>query len=303
MRPLYSIDLKLLRAFDTVVKCGGFSAAQAMLNISQSMISEYMGQLEIRLGAKLCERGRCGFRLTEAGAAYHAALQQLFEAIDQFGVASDVLRNGTGGKLHLGIIDNTTSDPLSPIPPAIQCFTSQNPHAHIAVQIGAPNELEVSVLDRRLHLAIGYFPIQVPGLAYTALYEEEYGLYCGRRHPLFARATEHKSILRHEVRRSRIVARSHLRERDLEALDAVESAAATDNSEAQAMLIMTGAYIGFMPKHYAQRWVESGNLKQLLADDLALRSPIHFITRKGAAHPPAVKSFIRNLEAPGRAIN
>lgn len=53
MRPLYSIDLKLLRAFDTVVRCGGFSAAQAMLNISQSMISEYMGQLEIRLGAKL----------------------------------------------------------------------------------------------------------------------------------------------------------------------------------------------------------------------------------------------------------
>ncbi|HCK81851.1 MAG TPA: hypothetical protein DIC59_10375 [Candidatus Competibacteraceae bacterium] len=163
MRPLYSIDLKLLRAFDTVVKCGGFSAAQAMLNISQSMISEYMGQLEIRLGAKLCERGRCGFRLTEAGAAYHAALQQLFEAIDQFGVASDVLRNGTGGKLHLGIIDNTTSDPLSPIPPAIQCFTSQNPHAHIAVQIGVPNELEVSVLDRRLHLAIGYFPVSPAG--------------------------------------------------------------------------------------------------------------------------------------------
>lgn len=301
MRPLYSIDLKLLKAFDTVVKCGGFSAAQAMLNISQSMISEYMGQLEIRLGAKLCERGRGGFRLTEAGAAYHAALQQLFMAIDEFSVTADVLRNGTGGKLDLGIIDNTVSDPLSPVSPAMQRFAAQNPHAHLTVQIGTPNELEVSVMDRRLHLAIGHFPIQVPGLVYTALYQEEYSLYCGQQHPLCTRTVAHHSILHHEIRHARIVTRNHLRERDLAALDATESAAIADHSEAQLMLILTGAYIGFMPKHYAQRWVESGDLKPLLADELALKAAIYFITRKGAMHPPAVKSFLHILEASSQA--
>ena len=297
MRPLYSIDLKLLRAFDTVVRCGGFSAAQAMLNISQSMISEYMGQLEIRLGAKLCERGRGGFRLTEVGEAYHAALQQLFAALDEFSVTSDVLRKGTGGKLDLGIIDNTITDPMSPVLSAVQSFAAQNPHARIAVRIGTPNELEVSVLDRRLDLAIGYFPIQVPGLVYTALYDEEYGLYCGGKSPLCKASTERKSVLRDEIQRSRIVAHSHLRDRDLEVLGAVESATTTDHSEAQAILIMTGAYIGFMPKHYAQRWVESGDLRQLLADELTLKSPIHCITRKGAAQPPAVGSFIQSLQA------
>ena len=66
-------DLKLLRIFETIVRCGGFAAAQPILNIGASSISEYMSQLETRLGLRLCERGRAGFRLTEEGAELHAA--------------------------------------------------------------------------------------------------------------------------------------------------------------------------------------------------------------------------------------
>src|ERR1700680_543661 len=70
-------DLKLLRIFETIVRCGGFAAAQPILNIGASSISEYMSQLETRLGLRLCERGRAGFRLTEEGAELHAAAQRL----------------------------------------------------------------------------------------------------------------------------------------------------------------------------------------------------------------------------------
>ncbi len=46
-------DLKLLRIFETIVRCGGFAAAQPILNIGASSISEYMSQLETRLGLRL----------------------------------------------------------------------------------------------------------------------------------------------------------------------------------------------------------------------------------------------------------
>lgn len=58
MKQLQDVDLKLLRVFMTIVKCGGFSAAQATLNMSQSSISEQMTNLETRLGVTLCERIR-----------------------------------------------------------------------------------------------------------------------------------------------------------------------------------------------------------------------------------------------------
>jgi hypothetical protein len=57
-------DFKLLRIFVCVARHQGFAKAQQELNLTTSAISTYMGQLETRLGFKLCERGRGGFSLT-----------------------------------------------------------------------------------------------------------------------------------------------------------------------------------------------------------------------------------------------
>ena len=51
-------DIKLLRVFYVIAQCGGFSAAQAQLNLSQSAISTRMAQLEARLGCRLHEFSR-----------------------------------------------------------------------------------------------------------------------------------------------------------------------------------------------------------------------------------------------------
>ena len=64
---LSDLDLRLLRIFVAVVESGGFSLASARLNVAESTISSHMADLEKRLGMRLCERGRSGFRLTDDG--------------------------------------------------------------------------------------------------------------------------------------------------------------------------------------------------------------------------------------------
>jgi DNA-binding transcriptional LysR family regulator len=64
---LDTVDLRLLRVFATVVEARGFTAAQTILNVSGSTISNQISALETRLGVKLCRRGRAGFKLTEDG--------------------------------------------------------------------------------------------------------------------------------------------------------------------------------------------------------------------------------------------
>jgi DNA-binding transcriptional LysR family regulator len=67
-------DLRLLKVFMTVVDSGGYTAAQAELNVGTSTISNHMTELEQRLGARLCQRGRIGFQLTDKGEfVYQAA--------------------------------------------------------------------------------------------------------------------------------------------------------------------------------------------------------------------------------------
>ena len=52
---LDNFDIRLLRVFMTIADCGGFSAAQAHLGLSQSAISNKMHDLETRMGLRLCE--------------------------------------------------------------------------------------------------------------------------------------------------------------------------------------------------------------------------------------------------------
>src|SRR5262245_7624610 len=133
MLQLHDVDLKLLRVFNTIVKCGGFSAAQASLNVAQSTISERMTQLETRLGVKLCERGRSGFRLTEQGQAIHKATQRLLGAVEDFCVDADVLKRQVSGTLNLGVIDTTISDPGCPLRQTTERFVQRGHEVHLHV--------------------------------------------------------------------------------------------------------------------------------------------------------------------------
>ena len=74
-------DIRLLRIFHTIAVCGGFSRAQAKLNLSQSSISTHMSELETRMGTRLCERGHGTFELTDDGRAVLMAAEKLFAAV------------------------------------------------------------------------------------------------------------------------------------------------------------------------------------------------------------------------------
>lgn len=58
-------NLRLLHVFITVAKYQGYANAQQELNLTVSAISNYMSELEEKLGIILCRRGRGGFSLTE----------------------------------------------------------------------------------------------------------------------------------------------------------------------------------------------------------------------------------------------
>lgn len=296
MRQLHDVDLKLLRVFVEVVKCGGFSAAQAALNSSQSTISEQMTALETRLGMKLCERGRSGFRLTDQGQATYAATQRLMLAVDTFCTDTSALKQRISGRLYLGVIDNTITDTGAPLPRALQRFLGHGHDVQLDVYVGSPAELEARVLDGRLHVAIGHFPMRVQGLVYTPLYGEPDGLFCAPKHRLLDAGASEPALFEC-IARSAIVARGYLQQHDLQLLRASQAAATVDNVEAQAMLILSGAYIGFLPLHYAQRWVESGALRQVGATRFASRSPFAAITRRSVSVPAVMRLFIDDLQA------
>jgi DNA-binding transcriptional LysR family regulator len=291
LQQVSDIDLRLLQVFLTVVRCGGFAAAQPILNIGQPTISEHMNRLETRIGVRLCERGRGGFRLTEPGQQVHQAALRLFTSVEDFRHEISDVDKQLRGKLNIGIIDNTITNTASPLPLAIHRFNQRASQVQIQIEVKSPLEMGQSVLHGRLHAAIGPYPLHISGLDYSPLFEEKQYLYCSNSHP-FSNLT---SIDMDTIRSAQIVARSYLHAADLKVLGVNASAALIDNVEAQAMLILTGQYIGFLPSHYAEQWVLKNQLQTLLPNALNYSSSIELVVKSGGFRSSVLKAFLDEL--------
>src|SRR3989338_5582197 len=104
-------EIRLLRIFRAVVECGGFSAAESLLGIGRSAISQQMSDLEQRLGLRLCQRGRAGFALTEEGREVYQSALQLLGALESFRTEVNGLHRHLRGELNIGLTDNLVTLP------------------------------------------------------------------------------------------------------------------------------------------------------------------------------------------------
>lgn len=76
-----------LKAFCRVVEAGGFSSAAAALNVSHTVMSKQVRQLEALLGAQLLNRTTRRLALTEAGQAYYARARRILDELQEADLA------------------------------------------------------------------------------------------------------------------------------------------------------------------------------------------------------------------------
>lgn len=289
---LGDIDLKLIRVFMAVVECGGFRPAQAVLNVTPSRLSTMMSDLETRLGRRLCQRGRVGFRLTEDGAQVYKAAQRLVAGIEGFRTEVAALSGKVVGNLALGMVDNMVTNPDTRVDAAIARYRNRDYGVHITMHIDAPQELELKVLDGRLDIAIGAFHRTAPGITYEPLFLEAQSLYCGAGHPLFSLRRGEISLER--IREATYAGRGYLEEsRPLELV----AMATSYSMEGLAMLVLSGSFIAYLPRQYAAQWVRSGRMREIEAEKLSYASLFCIITRKGGHKSQALVDFLADLKA------
>ena len=163
-------DIRLLRIFRSVVECGGFSAAETVLGIGRSAISQQMSDLEQRLGLRLCQRGRAGFSLTEEGREVYQSALQLLSALESFRTEVNGLHQHLRGELIIGLTDNLVTLPHMRITHALAQLKERGPDVQIQIRMIAPNEVEQGVLDGRLHVGVVPQASALSGLEYQPLY-------------------------------------------------------------------------------------------------------------------------------------
>ncbi|MBR9828670.1 MAG: LysR family transcriptional regulator [Oceanospirillales bacterium] len=289
---LSDVDLRMLRIFRAVVESGGFSAAEVELNISRAAISIAMADLEVRLGFKLCQRGRSGFSMTDEGRNVYEFTLQLLSSLEEFKTRVNSLHAHLKGELNIGITDNLVTMPRMHITRALSRLKEVGPEVRINIRMSPPNEIELAVLDGRLHVGIVPLHRALAGLDYLPLYDEESCLYCSNDHPLFKTTEVETTSLMAWDAVVPAYAQSADIKRHYQPLNGV--ATATDR-EGIAFLILTGAYIGFLPKHFAARWVDEGRMRAIAPETQHFITPFAVITRKGIRPNLVLDTYLEAL--------
>nr|WP_300311181.1 LysR family transcriptional regulator [Halomonas sp.] len=296
--PVTDFDIRLLRVFRTVAECGGFSAAEGELGISRSAISLHMGDLEKRLGLKLCKRGRGGFALTEEGREVLQGARRLLAGLEAFRTEVNALHHNLRGELNIGITDTLVSYPQMRITHSLARLKAEGPGVRINIHMDPPGEIARAVLDGRLH--VGVVPeVNLPTSVETlALYGEHSSLYCGCEHPLFHAAEPELAEL---AQWDAVVPSYPLPESGREALAWLTGTATASDREGAAFLILTGAYLGYLPDHQAASWVAEGRLRLLCAGKAGYSTPFVAITRRDRSPHRVLEAFLQVLtEEPSR---
>ena len=289
------MDLRLLRVFRAVVDCGGMAAAELELNIGTSTVSRHIKDLETRLGLTLCRRGRAGFALTPEGQKIYAQTTALLAATDAFRSGVDEIHQRMGGQLHVAMFDKTASNPNAHIAQAIAQFTQQAPDVALNLHVATLTAIERGVLDGQYQIGI------IPGhrssdtLEYTPLFEEVMLLYCGQAHPLYG-ATQQP--LDWDGLRAYQFAGLGYHSPNMEISQQVRLTrkATGFDQEAIATLILSGAFLGFLPDHYAESFVRGGQMRAI--DPAVFRYDCEFfaITRRSPLIARAARAFQDCLE-------
>ena len=283
-------DIRLLRVFKAVVECGGMASAELELNIGMSTISRHVKDLETRLGLTLCRRGRAGFALTAEGEGVYEHTRHLLAATDAFRASVDDLHQRLGGAIHVAVFDKTASNPQARLAQAVALFRARAPEVAINLHVGTIQTIERGVMDGQFQLGVIPEHRRSDSLAYDDLFGETMLLYATPNHPLPGTppGTLGWADLRHHAFAGLGYHSPNMEVTHRERL--VRSATGFDQ-ESVATLILSGQFVGFLPDHYAQGFVQQGLM--LAVDPANLRYDCRFasIVRRSPAPSTAARVF------------
>ncbi|WP_137392180.1 LysR family transcriptional regulator [Rhodoligotrophos defluvii] len=300
MATIADLDLRLMKLFLTIVECRGFAAAQTSLNLSLSTISMHMSQLENRLGVRLCERGRDGFRLTPEGQKVYELGRRLIGTLSD--VSSEIagLRNALVGTLRIGLVDNVANNPTARLHEAIARFDSRPHEVRMDVEIVSPRDIERHVADGLLDVGIGPSLARQGSLDYEPVFEETQYLYCSYNHALFPRCPDRVTL--NEVSREKYAGHICPLPDNVLLHGKLRTATTGQHMESVALLVLSGRFIGYLPGHYAREWVAGGQMRPILPDRLFYENVFYCMFRKRQSPNKIIKQFVRDLKEAHRPL-
>lgn len=174
------MDLRTIKTFKTIVKCGSFQKAAEELMYAQSTITTHIKNLEADLGVILLERGK-KLQLTEAGRLLNEKGDLLLKGFENLENAMADLVQGEAGMIRIGVMEPTASYRF---PELLVPFAVKYPKVQLSVQIHSSKAISDMITQDEIDLALCAAPDTASGMVFEPLFSEEVVLLLPIDHPI-----------------------------------------------------------------------------------------------------------------------
>lgn len=284
-------ELKLLRVFRTVVDCGGFSPAEVELGLTKSAISKHVSDLEIRLGVRLCERGRSGFALTSEGQVVYDSTTQLLVALEEFRSRVNAFHSELVGTFYIGFIENLVTNENLLLQQIMSDYVKAHPGLTLKLVIGSGSEIDRAVQERRLHIGVSMVSERSTKVVSIPVLRETSYLFCGRDHELYR--VNDSAITNDTLSSCTVVQHGYsAAETSLITKLDLKPRATSHQTEGILFLVLAGRHLGFLPSHMAKPWEAAGAIRAIRPSEIKKETQIAIKAQRASLSNPMVRSFL-----------
>ncbi len=292
------VNLELYKVFYTVAKCGSLTKAAEELYISQPAVSQAIKQLETQLGGQLFNRTHKGMELSDKGG------KQIFEivekALELFEQAENkytALKDTAAGVIKICVSDTVSSNILLPV---IKEYHEKFPEVKISLQNCTSSETMELLKNKKGDIGFVNLPIDDASvdLTHTVMTLHDTFVASEKFNELFGKDIDLKRLQDYPLlmlelstsTRQAIVNFAH--SIGVQLHPGIELA----SLELMKEFALMGLGIACIPREFALKEIESGELKEIITNPVLPTRAIGMALPKNEVMNKAIKEFIKLLE-------
>jgi DNA-binding transcriptional LysR family regulator len=284
-----------LKLFRDIAQNKSISRGATLNEISQSAASQFIQEMERRLGVTLLDRATRPLALTPAGKLFYDFCRDALRREDQFQVQLENLKGLVEGTVRVASIYSIGLSEMSRLQDE---FAARFPHAQLHVDYLRPDKVYEAVLADQADLGLVSYPVGTKDLAVIPWREEEMAVAAPPSHPLAQKAVlvpadlegqdfigfDEDLSIRRELDR-------FLRDQGIE----IRTAMQFDNIQMIKEAVALGSGISILPARTMQAEIAQGRLVSIRLHAPELVRPVGIVHRKRKRFSHAVQSFLELL--------
>jgi LysR family hydrogen peroxide-inducible transcriptional activator len=180
---MIKLTIRQMLYFDALAQTLHFGRAAELAGVTQPALSSQIAEMEARLGCTLFERGGLAVRLTEEALAVRPRIERILSDISEMEAIARRGRRSMQGRFRLGMIPTVAPYVLPHILPELK---ARFPLLQVDLREAVTQTLVTETTAGRIDGFVAALPLDHPGLASEALFEDRFYLAVPTADPEFA---------------------------------------------------------------------------------------------------------------------